>query len=231
MAILHAMWPINTNSTYCTDQSHIKYLGPSIDTVFIATRHDLHAQYVIECLKAGKNVFVEKPLAINESQANEIKDAYESLPADKRPRFMVGFNRRFSPFIQKIKSTFQDSQQKTILMRINAGMVPATHWVNDPDIGGGRIIGEACHFIDLAMYLAGSEITSVYASGFSESNGLIDTVTINLTFANGSIAAINYLANGNKDLPKEYIEVFCNGTIAILDDFKKLTTHWAEKKQ
>jgi len=100
--------------------------------------------------------------------------------------------------------------------------MPSGHWTNDSDIGGGRIIGEGCHFIDLAMYLASSPIRTVYASGFSESASLIDTASIILTFENGSIATIIYLANGNKNLPKEYLEVFCNGTVAILEDFRKL---------
>ena len=214
---------------YCTDNAFKIIEDPAIDTVFITTRHDLHAKFVMEALKSGKNVFVEKPLSLNESQLHEIKSAYDSGSPVNSIRLMVGFNRRFSPFIQKIKTAFTDQQQKSIQIRVNAGMIPASHWVNDADIGGGRIIGEACHFIDLAMYLAGSAITSVYASGFSESTGLIDTAAINLTFQNGSMASINYLANGNKSLSKEYLEVFCNGTVAILEDFHKLTIHGKKK--
>jgi predicted dehydrogenase/threonine dehydrogenase-like Zn-dependent dehydrogenase len=208
---------------YCTDKASKIIEDSTIDTVFIATRHDLHAKYVMEALHAGKNVFVEKPLAITEKQLHDIRAAYDAVSSDKSPRIMVGYNRRFSPFIQKIKSIFTDNQPKTIQIRVNAGLIPTGHWVNDPEIGGGRIVGEACHFIDLAMYLAGSAIQSVYATGFSESAGLIDTAIINLTFKNGSVASVNYLANGNKSLPKEYIEVFCNGTVAMLDDFRKLT--------
>jgi predicted dehydrogenase len=208
---------------YCTDNAAKIIEDTTIDTVFITTRHNLHAQYVIDAIKEGKNVFVEKPLALNETQLNEIVQAYQAVDSGKAIRLMVGYNRRFSPFIQKIKSVFTNNQPKTITIRINAGMIPSGHWVNDPETGGGRIVGEACHFIDLAMCLAGSAIQSVYAAGFSESTGLIDTASIILTFNNGSVASINYLANGNKNLPKEYIEVFCNGAVAILEDFRKLT--------
>lgn len=210
------------NFDYCTDNAYEILEDKSVDTVFIATRHDLHAKFVIAAIQAGKNIFVEKPLAINEFQINEIKDAYNLAPS-LEIRLMVGFNRRFSPFTQKLKAGFIDSQQKTIQIRVNAGVLPSSHWVNDPDIGGGRIIGEACHFIDLATYLSGSTISSVYASGFSECNKIIDTVNICLTFNNGSIATISYLSNGNKNISKEYIELFCNGTVGIIDDFKKLT--------
>jgi len=210
---------------YCTADASGIIEDRNINTVFITTRHNLHAGYVIQSLRAGKNTFVEKPLAINENELEEILNTIKDLPENNKARLMVGFNRRFSPYIQKIKSVFKDDQVKTIQIRVNAGMMPAGHWVNDPETGGGRIIGEACHFIDLAMYLAGSPIVSVYAAGFSENAGTIDTVTVNLKFANGSVAAVNYLANGNKKLDKEYIEVFCNGTAAIIDDFRKLSIY------
>jgi predicted dehydrogenase/threonine dehydrogenase-like Zn-dependent dehydrogenase len=207
---------------FCTDNASKIIEDPSIDTVFITTRHNLHARYVIDALLAGKNVFVEKPLALNEKQLEEIQQSYYSVDKDKSIRLMVGFNRRFSPYIQKIKSVFASNQPKTINIRVNSGMMPPNHWVNDPEIGGGRIIGEACHFIDLAGFIAGSEIQTVYASGFSECMGEIDTVSVNLTFKNGSIATMNYFSNGNKTISKEYIEVFCDGTVALLDDFKCL---------
>jgi polar amino acid transport system substrate-binding protein len=191
---------------------------PAINTVFVLTRHNLHAAYVIKALKSGKNVFVEKPLAMNEQELEEVRMVYES----GNSRLMLGFNRRFSPFVQKLKSIFADGEAKSVLIRVNAGVVPKEHWVHDPELGGGRIIGEACHFIDLAMYLAGAEIVSVFAVGIPDAQGLNDSVAVNLTFGNGSIASVVYVSNGNKQVPKEMIEVFCNGTVARIDDFRSL---------
>jgi len=191
-----------------------------VNTVFIVTRHNMHAEFILKALEAGKNIFVEKPLAMNSDELSKIKELYDSL--EKKPKLMVGFNRRFSPYIQKIKTTFLDDQQKAINIRINAGQLPAEHWVNDPDIGGGRVIGEACHFIDLAMYLAGSRIISVSAEAVNDPYNLNNTVVINLNFENGSIANISYFSNGSKQLPKEHIEVFCGGTVIKIDDFNKM---------
>jgi predicted dehydrogenase/threonine dehydrogenase-like Zn-dependent dehydrogenase len=192
-----------------------------VNTVFIVTRHNSHAQFVSKAIEAGKtNIFVEKPLAMNYDELTKIKELYDSL--EKKPRVMVGFNRRFSPYIQKAKKTFRDDQQKAIVIRVNAGQLPSDHWVNDPDIGGGRIIGEACHFIDLAMYLAGSRIISINTEAINSPNIINNTVVMNLSFENGSIANISYFSNGSKQLPKEYIEVFCGGTVAKIEDFNKM---------
>ncbi len=192
-----------------------------VNTVFIVTRHNLHAKFVSEAIEAGKeNIFVEKPLAMNYDELAKIKELYEAR--EEKPRIMIGFNRRFSPYIQKIKRIFKDNQQKAILIRVNAGQLPSDHWVNDPDIGGGRIIGEACHFIDLAMFLAGSRIASVNAESLNDPSSLNNTVVMNLSFQNGSIANISYFSNGSKKLPKEYIEVFCGGTVAKIEDFNKI---------
>jgi len=134
---------------------------------------------------------------------------------------MVGFNRRFSPHVKKITSVFLESQAKAINIRVNAGALPKTHWVNDPEVGGGRIIGEACHFIDLARHLAGARIETVFAADKNDANSLNDTTAITLTFTNGSVANISYFSNGNKKVPKEHIEVFCDGAVAIIEDFKR----------
>lgn len=201
----------------------------NVNTVFIVTRHNLHADFIMKALEAGKNIFIEKPLAMNFYELSKIKELYESLK--KKPKLMVGFNRRFSPYIQKIKTTFLDDQQKAINIKINAGQLPVDHWVNDPDIGGGRIIGEACHFIDLAMYLSGSKITSVSAEAMNDYNNLDNTVAINLTFENGSIANISYFSNGSKQLPKEYYEVFCGGTVITVDDFNSLKIYTSNTKK
>lgn len=195
----------------------------SINTVFITTRHNLHAENVIKAIEKGKDVFVEKPLAMNELELSDIKTAYDKANTQGTvKRLMVGFNRRFSPAIQELKKLFLPEQNKSIVIRVNSGIMPVDHWVNDPEIGGGRIIGEACHFIDLAMFIADSPIVSVSADAMKDANNLNNTVIVNLKMENGSIASINYFANGNKAVPKEQIEVFCGGTIAQIDDFKTL---------
>lgn len=188
------------------------------DAVFIMTRHDSHARYVVDALRADKDVFVEKPLALYPHEIEEIEQAY----AASKGRLMLGFNRRFAPQIQQLKALYRDEQVKSISYRINAGNVPPEHWVHNPAVGGGRIIGEACHFIDLCMYLAGAPISSVQAVDSRSGAGLRDTVAISLGFANGSIANISYFSNGSKQLPKERIEVFCGGSTAVLDDFREL---------
>jgi len=136
---------------------------------------------------------------------------------------MVGFNRRFAPATKFVKELFNNQQAKSISIRINAGILPPDHWVNDPIVGGGRIIGEVCHFIDLASFLADSPIISVAAEKIEDVNRLPNTVIINLKMENGSIASINYFSNGSSSIPKERIEIFCGGTIALIDDFKTLT--------
>lgn len=196
-----------------------------VNTIFIATRHDLHAEYVIKAIKAGKNVFVEKPLCMNEEELEEIRELYSiNLTNDNlmHNRVMVGFNRRFSPHIQKIKKLFDDNQPKAINYRINAGMIPFDHWIQDKEVGGGRIIGEVCHFVDLAMFIAGSFPDSLNANAMIDPRGLLDTLIINMSFENGSIANVSYFANGSKELKKERLEVFSNGVTAVMDDFKEL---------
>ena len=204
---------------YLADSGDEIAKDPKINTIFITTRHNLHTENVLKSIQNNKHVFVEKPLAMNEDELNEIKAAYEK---SDRKHVMVGFNRRFSPAVQELKKVFLKEQKKSILIRVNSGVMPVDHWVNDPEIGGGRIIGEGCHFIDLAMFLADSPIISVSADAMKDANDLNNTVSINLKMENGSIASINYFANGNKVVPKEYIEVFSGGTVAQIDDFKTL---------
>jgi polar amino acid transport system substrate-binding protein len=208
--------------SYCASSAEEIMQDEKINTVFVLTRHDTHGAYVLEAIKNKKHVFVEKPLAMNEEELEQVKTAYEKAGTGQ---LMVGFNRRFAPAIQKIKALFTNEQAKSIQMRINAGQLPADHWVNDPEVGGGRIIGEACHFVDLAMYLAGAPITSVSADAMEDANGLYNTTVINLAFSNGSVASISYFSNGSKKLPKEQIEVFCGGTVAQMDDFKALSIY------
>jgi polar amino acid transport system substrate-binding protein len=134
---------------------------------------------------------------------------------------MVGYNRRFAPFTELIMQFLKPDQPKSINIRINAGAIPYDHWVHDPETGGGRIIGEGCHFVDLAIFLAGSPIISVYASEVKSWENLMDSFIAILKFRNGSAASIAYLSNGNKEVSKEQVEVFCDGTVSKIDDFKK----------
>ncbi len=212
---------------YCTDNSDDIFEDSKINTVFIFTRHNLHGANIIKGLNAKKHVFVEKPLAMNIDELESVREAYENQKGSFH--LMLGFNRRFSPHVQKINELFREDAQKAINIRMNARALPDTHWVHDPEQGGGRIIGEVCHYIDLAMFIAGAEIVSVFANDMYDTKGLCDTVSISLKFSNGSVASISYVSNGNKSVPKEYIEVFCDGRAAIIDDFKKMTIYGKKK--
>ncbi|MED5512031.1 MAG: bi-domain-containing oxidoreductase, partial [Pseudomonadota bacterium] len=201
--------------------------NPSINTIAIVTRHNSHAYFVQEALKAGKNVFVEKPLAITHEELADVKAAYgDAVKTDKAPKLMVGFNRRFSPQVQKMKQLLEPIKEpKSFIMTMNAGSIPSDHWTQDINAGGGRIIGEACHFIDLMRYLAGCEIVSVQARRVGDTETLDvteDKAAIILGFADGSFGTIHYLANGAASFPKERVEVFTAGGTLQLDNFIKL---------
>lgn len=195
---------------------------PTVNAVVVATRHDSHADYVCRALKARKHVFVEKPLALTDDQLTKIQEAREAAIEDGfSPVIMVGFNRRFAPQILKIKQLLVGvSGPKSFLMTVNAGNIPAEHWTHDMQAGGGRIAGEACHFVDLLRALVGAPIVS-HDIRFMDGTTR-DTAAITLTFADGSIGAIHYFANGDKGFPKERLEVFCCGRILQLDNFRKL---------
>lgn len=203
---------------FCTaDESDI--LGnDSISTVFIATRHDTHAGYVLKALRAGKSVFVEKPLALTLEDLESIRAAYV-VRSDLA--LLVGFNRRFAPLVVALKERLSNSPM-AIVYRVNAGAIAADHWIQDVQIGGRRIIGEACHFVDLMTFLCGALPVSVYCSALADPQHLNDTVTIQVSFANGSIGTLAYFANGAKALSKEYLEVYQCGFTGILDDFREL---------
>lgn len=192
-----------------------------VDAVVIATRHNQHGRQVLAALEAGKHVFVEKPLALVQAEVDAIEEALTRHPGQI---LMVGFNRRFAPLMQRMASLLAARREpKAMILTMNAGKVPAEHWTQDRDVGGGRIIGEACHFIDLARFLAGSPIEEVQVVGMEGAGAHpTDTAMIQMRFANGSIASVHYLANGGKDFPKERIEVFCGGAVLQLDNFRKL---------
>jgi len=202
----------------------------NINTVVVATRHDLHAQIAAQALMAGKHIFVEKPLCIDVEGLNLVRDTFNqcNLHGSKKtkPQIMVGFNRRFSPQIQKIKALLDTvKESKSFIMTINAGEIPVNHWTQNVSVGGGRIIGEACHFIDLMRFLANSPIVSVQSRRMGDSPGLNvleDKANITLGFEDGSFGTIAYLANGAAGFPKERIEIFTAGRILQLDNFIKL---------
>ena len=200
-----------------TDASEV-LADPEVDAVVVTTRHNSHAGFVLSAIEAGKYVFVEKPLCLTLDELGDIEAAYAKSNA---PLLMVGFNRRFSPHVQKIKSLIaKEAIAKTFIMTVNAGHIPADHWTQDRDVGGGRIIGEACHFIDLLRYLAGAPIVRTSVSGLNTPNN--DCVSINLEFEDGSAGTIHYLANGNKGFPKERLEIFCAGKVLQLNNFRVL---------
>ncbi|MCR9847510.1 bi-domain-containing oxidoreductase [Vibrio antiquarius] len=197
----------------------------SSNTVVIATQHNLHAEQTIEAIKAEKHVFVEKPLALVESEIDAIEAAY--YESESKPKVMVGYNRRFAPHVIKMKELLSSVKgPKTFIMTMNAGDIPADHWTQDPSIGGGRIIGEACHYIDLMRHLVGSKISGFNAMCLGDAPGIAireDKASITLSFEDGSIGTIHYFANGGKAFPKERIEVFANDAVLQLDNFRKLT--------
>ena len=212
---------------YCTNEVNDLFTDNNINTIFITTRHDSHFEYVKKAIENGKNVFVEKPLCLSEDELEIIKNDVSKHNGN----IMVGFNRRFAPLLQTIKSKTSSDSPVSIHYRINAGAVASDHWTQNPKIGGGRIIGEVCHFIDLCAYIAGSKVK--YVSGFSmlTAGHTEDTVTINLIMENGSIANICYYANGSKEVAKERIEVYNGGNTYILDDFKLLTMFGKSNKK
>ena len=212
---------------YATGDFYEIINDPSIDTVFIATRHNDHAIQVIEAIKNNKNVFVEKPLCLYPNELEEIAAEYQKNDS----RLMVGFNRRFSPFIKEIKENLSNNTPIAINYRINAGFIPANSWFQDKEIGGGRIVGEVCHFLDLVMFIAGSKPKTLQANAITDPLGLLDTLNISLSFNNGSIANVSYFSNGSKELKKEYLEVFCNGITAVVDDFKELHIYGKKHKR
>ncbi len=206
---------------HATTDADAVWNDPELNTVFIVTGHSSHAALVCRALKAGKHVFVEKPLAMNVEELARIVEASRALP-DRQ--LMVGFNRRFSPHIQKLKAILSGRSEPVAMhFACNAGFIPPDVWVHDPEVGGGRIVGEACHFLDLLAYLAGSPIVSVASSQMGPGVAVHeDKMSIVLSFEDGSVGTVNYFGNGHKGYPKERLEVYSEGRIFSLDNFRKL---------
>lgn len=205
---------------------------PEINTIAILTRHDSHAGLAVKALQAGKHVFVEKPLAIDGTGLNQVLAALSIDPEAQaapeetrlRPLFTVGFNRRFAPLAQALQAAFADRNEPLYMhYRVNAGYLPLNHWLHDLSVGGGRIIGEGCHFVDFLTFLAGAAPINVSAHALPDGGRYRgDNVSMTFTFPDGSLGVVDYLANGDKSFPKERVEVFCGGRIAVLDDFRTL---------
>ncbi|MEO0249005.1 MAG: bi-domain-containing oxidoreductase [candidate division WOR-3 bacterium] len=207
---------------FCASRVEEILENDEINTIFIVTRHDTHGEYVTRSLKAGKNVFVEKPLCLRFEELEEIRSAVEAGRASGvQPILMVGYNRRFSPLSGFLKANLR-AGPVAMTYRINAGTIPPESWIQDPEIGGGRILGEVCHFVDYLTFINGSLPTSVCAAAMRTPSDMNDTVSIVLRYENGSIGSISYFANGATALPKEYLEVYQDGTTGILDDFRSV---------
>jgi len=196
---------------------------PAINLVVITTRHDLHAKMTLEALAAGKHVAVEKPLSVTSEELNEIRSAFASSAG---LQLLVGFNRRFSPHAIKMRQLLAArSQPMCMSMMVNAGIIGSESWVNDPTVGGGRLIGEGCHWIDLMVYLTGSKVVQVSATRMGDAPGVAvrdDKMTVTLSFADGSIGTLHYFGNGHKSYEKETMEVFCDGRVLRLENFRTL---------
>jgi predicted dehydrogenase len=205
----------------------------AINAIVVATRHHLHAKQVVAALKSGKHVFCEKPLCLNEEELRDIVRACEDERLVDKPLLMIGFNRRFAPLAVRLKSFLREIHEPLALhYRVNAGFIPADHWLNDPEQGGGRLIGEVCHFVDFFTFLAGAAPIEVQARGLTNPGKYSnDNVICSLRFANGSQGTISYLANGDKTYSKERVEVFGGGAVAVLEDFRRLELVSGGRKQ
>lgn len=212
---------------YCATDSRQILADPDINTVAILTRHHLHARQVIAALVAGKNVFVEKPLCLTDAELAAIVAAYRAAQAREGggPALMVGFNRRFAPMVAALKAELARVREPLMLsMRVNAGYIPADHWTQDPAQGGGRLLGEGCHFIDLLAFLAGSPARRVTTRALPDGGRYSqDNLLISLEFADGSLGTITYTAAGDRGFAKEGLEVFGGGLAARLDDYRSLS--------
>jgi predicted dehydrogenase/threonine dehydrogenase-like Zn-dependent dehydrogenase len=206
---------------YCSSEVDQILEDETINCVFIATRHNLHSELICKALKAEKAVFVEKPLATSEGELEEIKRTL----GQARGKILVGFNRRFSPAAQLLKKHFQDRTTPLVMTyRVNAGFIPADHWIHDPEEGGGRIIGEVCHFVDLLSFLADSESSSVSAIAVDDSRKTPlthDNLVVSLKFKDGSVGSIIYTSSGDTSYSKERIEIFGKNSVGVIDNFQR----------
>jgi predicted dehydrogenase len=215
----------------CTTDEQQIFNDSAVNTLVIATRHHLHAEQVIAGLNAGKHVFCEKPLCLNQAELQKIAAAYDN--PNQRRLLMVGFNRRFAPLAIRMKAFLREVHEPLVLhYRVNAGFIPRDHWLNDPEQGGGRIVGEVCHFVDFLSFLTDSSPVEVETRSLTNSGQYSnDNVVCSLRFADGGQGTISYLANGDRSFSKERIEVFGGGCVAMLEDFRRLELVRGGKKR
>jgi predicted dehydrogenase len=205
---------------YCTTDEDEIFGDTSVNTVLIATRHHLHSRQVVAALRAGKHVFCEKPLCLTNEELTEVAQAKSATPDQL---IMVGYNRRFAPMSVDLKRFLAETRGPVAInYRINAGAIPAGHWTQDPAQGGGRILGEVCHFVDFLIFLTGCVPQTVFASALPAPGNPPESVAVNLTLEDGSIGTVSYIAEGDKAFGKERIEVFGGGRVAVLDNFRTL---------
>ncbi len=207
---------------FCTSKIEDILASDEINTVFIATRHDSHGKYVMDALKARKHIYVEKPLCLKLDELNEIAGFMEKNSKNDLPILMVGYNRRFSPLSEILKDSLK-ADPMAMIYRVNAGAIQADSWIQDLEFGGGRIVGEVCHFIDYLTFINGSIPISVYSAAMREPNNLKDTLSITIRYQNGSIGNIHYFANGSKSVPKEYVEIYQSSVTILQNDFREVS--------
>ncbi|MCK9227355.1 MAG: bi-domain-containing oxidoreductase [Syntrophorhabdaceae bacterium] len=223
--------------SYCSENVDEVLSDKEINTVMIATRHNLHGTLVKKALEEGKNVFVEKPLCLTEAELNDIIVGYsmQGTHESASPFLMVGFNRRFSPFIQRVREIVKNRSIPLVASyRINAGLIPKNSWVQDPVEGGGRVIGEVCHFIDTMRFLFGTSVRSVQAKCIQTCNmgqTSHDSVSATLSYEDGSLANILYYAQGNKQYPKEKLEIACDDQTIVIDDYRTMEVYGSKKER
>ena len=209
---------------YCTTDVQALLDDEAVDAVFIGTRHSTHAEFTARALRAGKHVFVEKPMVVSEEELADVRGAYEAANAQRPTGLMVGLNRRFSPMVTAMKAALPGGA-KQMLYRVNSGPIPTTSWLHQPEEGGGMLIGEMCHFIDLMQFLCGERPARVYAQALRVGNELVadhDNVALTITFSDGSVGTLGYNTVGDKAAPKERLEVYGGDVVAVLDDFRRL---------
>lgn len=217
---------------YCGTDVKAIIEDSSVDAVFIGTRHSTHADFAIQALNAGKHVFVEKPMVVSEEQLDALCDAYRKANAQKPTGLMVGLNRRFAPMTTQLKGAFKTGEAKQMIYRVNSGHIPTSTWLHEPHEGGGMLIGEMCHFIDLMYFICEERPTSVVARSLSLNNQKIadrDNLVIVVSFDGGSVGTLCYNTVGSKAFPKERLEVYGGGRVAVLDDFRALEITEGEK--
>jgi predicted dehydrogenase len=214
------------NASYATTDYQQALADPQVDAVLLATRHNLHAEMALQALHAGKHVMVEKPLALTEFELSTIENFYARIEYQAmQPILLTGFNRRFSPIMRRIQEIIQHRSNPMIInYRMNAGYIPLDHWVHGSE-GGGRNLGEACHIYDLFTYLTNSQVLSVVASTITPKTTYYsaqDNFVATMTFADGSVATLTYTALGAKEYPKEHMEIFVDGKVLAMHDYKTL---------